>query len=119
MAHTYWNTNSSIYSSYETKRLMYFAELSFRNKILYTKREFITLAKATFDNPEILKGFVNEKKISNDQSKIIVKFIHKLNSKTCVCCRKFDQSKLQLTPVEIELEPLLEIAQGNVKSRTY
>jgi len=108
-----------IHDLIKKKKPMYFADLTVNDKIAYTKREFAALAKTIFENPETLKSLITEKKISNDQSKIILQLIHKLNSKTCVCCRRFDASKLQMAPVEREFEPLLDIAQGNVKSRTY
>lgn len=101
------------------KKPMHFTELTVNDRIAYTKREFAALVKTIFENPETLKSLINEKKISNDQSKVVLQLIHKLNSKTCVCCRRFDAAKLQMAPVERDLEPLLDIAQGNVKSRTY
>lgn len=101
------------------KKMTYFADLPIEHKILYTKREFSALVKNIFEHPEMLKALVNEKKLSNEQSKIVLKIIHKMDSKTCVCCRRFDANKLQLSPIERELEPLLDIAQTNVKARTY
>lgn len=103
----------------EKKPIMYFQDLSIPDRITFTKREFSALVKNIFEHPETLKTLVNEKKLSNDQTKIILKIIHKMNSKTCVCCRRFDAAKLQLSPIDRELEPLLDIAQSNVKSRTY
>lgn len=98
---------------------MYFTDLSVPDRIAYTKKEFLVIVKSVFENPESLKSFVDQKKLSNEQSKLIFKFVNKLNSKTCMCCRKFDQSKLQMGPVERELEPLLDIAQTNVKAKAY
>lgn len=99
--------------------MAYFTDLSVPDRIAYTKREFSSVVKSVFENPEILKNLINEKKISNDQSKIILKTVNKLNSKTCACCRRFDPSKLQMGPIEKELEPLLDIAQNVVKAKTY
>lgn len=101
------------------KKTMYFSDLPVTDRIAYTKREFATLVRSIFEHPETLKTMIVEKKLSNDQSKIILKLIHKLNSKTCVCCRRFDVSKLQMSPVEKDFEPLLDIAQENVKTKTY
>ena len=100
---------------------MTFDDLSMRDKVAYTKREFIIIVKTIFENPENIKAYVNNKSISNDQSKDIIRciFSEKLNSKKCSCCRRFDQNKLQLTPIEEVFEPLLEIAKTNVKSRRY
>jgi hypothetical protein len=96
-----------------------FLDLSINDKVTYIKREFSALVKNIFENPETLKGLINDKKLSNDQSKIILKVIDSFNSKTCSCCRRFDSNKLQLSPIQPELEPILDIAQGNVKARSY
>lgn len=98
---------------------MNFSDLSAGDRISLTKREFSSVVKSIFENPESLKKLISDKIISNDQSKTIFKIVNALNSKTCACCRKFDPSKLQLSPIESELEPLLEIAQSNVKLRSY
>jgi hypothetical protein len=103
----------------ERKKQMLFKDLSDGDRISYTKHEFSELIKNIFENPEILKSLVNERKISNEQSKIMLDHIHKMNSKTCVCCRRFDAAKLKMAPVERELEPLLDVAQTNVKARSY
>jgi hypothetical protein len=98
---------------------MNFSDISINDKIAFMKREFSAIVKNIFENPETLKTYIGSKKLSNDQSKIILQSINKLNSKTCACCRKFDVSKLQMAPVERDLEPLLDIAQDNVKTRSY
>lgn len=98
---------------------MRFGDLGINDKVAYTKREFSNIVKNVFENPELLKGLINDKKLSNEQSKEIFAFVNKLNSKKCACCRRFDVTKLKLDPIEKELSPLLDIAQGNVKSRTY
>jgi len=98
---------------------VYFIDLSANDKITYTKREFSALVKNIFENPEMLKTYINDKKLSNDQSKVVLALVNKFNSKSCACCRKFDVSKLQLSPIEKDLEPLLDIAQANVKTRSY
>ena len=99
--------------------MAYFSDLPVNDRVAYTKREFSTLIKNIFENPETLKTFINDKKLSNDQAKIILKAIDVCNSKSCGCCRRFDPVKLQLTPIIPELEPILDIAQANVKSRSY
>lgn len=96
-----------------------FNDYSVKDKITLTKREFSSLIKLIFDNPESLKTLIQEKKLSNEQSKLILKAVNKLNSKTCACCRRFDSSKLSAGPVEKEFEPILDIAQNNVKQRNY
>jgi hypothetical protein len=98
---------------------MNFVDLSVNNRITVTKREFSRVVKSVFENPEMLKSFVNSKNISKDQSKTILKSVDKLNSKTCACCRKFDPTKLNMTPIVEELEPLLDIAQANVRKGNY
>ena len=98
---------------------MNFSELSIHDKISLTKGEFCKVVQRIFEDPESLKTMVSDKIISNDQSKNIFKMINTLNSKSCACCRKFDSSKLQINPIEPTLDPLLEIAQANVKLRKY
>ena len=98
---------------------MMFAEMTAEDRITYTKREFSAIVRNIFENPETLKTYISDKKLSNDQSKVVLAIINKLNSKTCACCRKFDATKLKVTPIEAELEPLLDIAQVNVKSKSY
>lgn len=97
---------------------MYFEDLSNEQKIEVMKREFITILKSVFDNPESLKAYVTNKKLSREQAKQIFKNLHKLNMNKCPCCRKFDQ-KLLTTPIDRELEPLIDIAQSSAKSRSY
>lgn len=96
-----------------------FRELSGRDQITYMKREFNSLTKTIFENPELLKIYVNEKMISDEQAHIILNHINKLNSKTCVCCRRYDPAKLKVSPIEKDLEPLLDIAQMVVMEKRY
>lgn len=97
---------------------MHFEDLSNEGKIDVMKREFITVLKSVFDNPESLKSFITNKKLSREQAKLIFKNLHKFNKNKCPCCRQFDQ-KLLTTPIDTELEPLIDIAQSSAKSRTY
>lgn len=99
--------------------MAYFSDLTINDRVAYTKREFSALIKTIFENPETLKSFINDKKLSNDQAKVVLKTVDTLNSKSCGCCRRFDPTKLQLTPIVAELEPILDIAQTNVKARSY
>lgn len=96
-----------------------FTDLPINDKIQYTKREFSNIIKNVFENPEVLKTFIGDKKISNEQSKSVLKLVNALNSKTCACCRRFDPTKLQMSPVDKDLEPILDIAKDNVKTRSY
>lgn len=103
----------------EKPTTMHFSDLSVNERISYMKREFSALIKSIFENPELLKSFIDQKRISNDQGKIVLSIINSLNSKSCVCCRKFDATKLRTTPIERELEPLLDIAQTTVKEKRF
>jgi hypothetical protein len=98
---------------------MQFDGLSILDKITLTKREFAAIVKTIFEHPEVLKGLVSEKKLTHKQSKIIFAYVNKLNAMNCACCRKFNPSLLKATPIEKELEPLLDIAQTNVKTRMH
>jgi hypothetical protein len=97
---------------------MYFEDLSNQEKIDVMKREFITLLKSVFDNPESLKVYITNKTLSKEQAKQIFKNLHKLNANKCPCCRRFD-SRLLGTPIDRELEPLIDIAQSTARSRSY
>lgn len=98
---------------------MRFTELPVDNKISYVKNEFAILVKSIFDTPEILKTFITAQQISNAQSKAILNFVNKLNSKTCVCCRRYDPSKVKLLPIDPELEPVLDIARSIAEKKVY
>jgi hypothetical protein len=88
-------------------------------KIQQVRYDFLLLVKSIFNNPILLKSYIDENKLSNDQSKIIFNKLNTLNSKLCGCCRKFDDKKLSMNPINIELEPLLDMAQQIAKRRNY
>jgi|ERR1700722_4118063 len=97
---------------------MYFEDLNNQEKIDVMKQEFIVLVKSIFDKPDTLKVYTSNKSLSRDQAKQIFKTLNKLNVNKCLCCRKFDQSLLS-TPIDRELEPLIDIAQSTARSRSY
>lgn len=113
-----WNIDSD-QPKYKKTKPMNFEGLNIRDRIHLTKKEFAAIVKTIFEHPEGLKVLVTEKKLTNKQSKAIFTCVNKLNAMNCACCRKFNPSLLKLTPIETELEPLLDIAQNNVKTRTY
>jgi hypothetical protein len=96
-----------------------FSEFSQRDKTTLIKSEFSLLVKTIFENPDTLKALIAEKQIDNNQSKQIWKKINDFNSKTCVCCRRFDTSKMKLFPIEPELEPLIDVARTNAEKKKY
>jgi hypothetical protein len=96
-----------------------FNNLSIQSKIQQVKHDFLQFVKSIFENPTILKSYIDQNKLSNDQSKVIISKLNILNSKSCGCCRRFDSKKLSMNPISIELEPLLEIAQQIAKQRNY
>jgi hypothetical protein len=90
-----------------------------RTKIDFVKTEFVKIVKLIFDHPETLKTFIDNKIISNEQSKIIFAAVNTLNAKSCGCCRLFDRNKLSLKPIKIEFEMLLDIAKTTAQSKEY
>lgn len=96
-----------------------FSDFSQIDKIIVIKEEFSKLIRSVFDNPTILKSFIDEKLIDNNQSKSILQLVNKCNSKTCVCCRRYDPSKIKLVPVEPDLEPLVDVARNIAEKKNY
>lgn len=107
------------YYSYPPRKKMNFSDLSVGDKVRYTKQEFTTIVKSIFENPEQLKPMITEKRLSSAQAKAVLKSIQALNANSCACCRRFDPKKLVTSPIEDNLLPLLDMAQSNVKSRSY
>lgn len=103
----------------QEKSKMYFGDLNHQQQITAIKREFSSLVKTIFDHPENLKRYILEKKLSNDQSRAIWNSVNKLNANKCPCCRRFSANSLSLSPVERDLEPLIDIAQALAKTRNY
>lgn len=98
---------------------MLFIDLGHRDQIRVIKDEFVIIVRSIFERPNSLKQYVNNGQVDNDQSQAIFKSINELNDRPCVCCRHFAYHKLCLTPIDKTLEPLLEIAKINVKTRNY
>jgi len=96
-----------------------FSDFSPSDKVSLIKHEFSALIKSVFENPALLKSFINEKLIDNGQSKSILQLVNKFNSKTCVCCRRYDPSKVKLIPIEPELEPLVDVARSIAEKKSY
>lgn len=95
---------------------MTFDGLTAENKVAYIKQEYNNIVKSIFDHPETLKQFVINKKLSNKQAKEIFGVLNTANTSKCGCCRQFDP-KLLKTPLNPELEPIIDMAQANVKSK--
>ena|SRR5277367_2927991 len=95
-----------------------FDQLHPADKAKHAKKEFQSIVRAIFENPEVLKALIKQKLLTIAQSKAIIKSVNKLNSKECGCCRIFDYNKIQL-PISKELEPIIDIAQFNLKTRTF
>ena len=105
-------------SAYKKAKEMHFDNLSDQLRINVMKQEFSTLVKSIFDNPENLKTYVSNKKLSKDQAKAIFKNLHRFNINKCPCCRKFDASLLT-TPIDMEFEPLIDLARETAKAKAY
>lgn len=98
---------------------MRFSDLNSQEKIKTIKLEFTSTMRQIFEYPEILKEYVEKKQITDDDANNLVKVIDELNFKTCACCRKFDETKLQMTPIKQEFIPILTLAQTIVKDRSF
>jgi hypothetical protein len=97
-----------------------FSDFSPGDKVILIKQEFTTLVKSIFDTPEVLKTFIDQKLIDNKQSKSILQLINSFNSKTCVCCRRYDQAKVnKMIPINSELEPLVDMARSIAEKKLY
>ena len=91
-----------------------YINISDNDKVAAIKKEFIKLLSDIFHYPETIKKLEAENKIITEQIGYITKTVSSLNSKTCGCCKKFDEKKL-VYPLSVEFEPLLKIAQETVK----
>lgn len=96
-----------------------FDKLSSSAQVSHTRNEFTTIIKYYFDHPHTVKDLVKEKKISLDEGIAILKTINSLNRNPCACCRAFDVKKLNLSPIDDSLIPMLDIAQENVKKLSF
>lgn len=99
--------------------MAYFNDFPPKDKINFIKTELVNLIKSVFENPILLKNYVVDKKISNDEAKQIFNQVNNFNSKPCSCCRRFDPAKVKMNPINFALEPLLDIAQETAKTRRY
>jgi hypothetical protein len=107
------------YLSNGSKPQMLFHQLDLFTQIEYTRREFVSLVKTVFEAPEIMRQWLLDKKLSNEQAKEILIATDKMAMGACFCCKRFDQYRLKLTPIEPSLEPLLDIARQSVKAKLY
>jgi hypothetical protein len=98
---------------------MTFDKLNQASQVSHTRNEFTNLIKYYFDHPHTVKDLVKEKKISVDEGRAILKTIHSLNRNPCACCRVFDIKKLNLSPIDDSLIPMLDMAQESVKKLSF
>lgn len=107
--------------SYGTKKTqMYFHQLDPMSQIGHTRNEFVSLIRCVFETPEVMKRWLLEKQITEDQAKRVLSAINKHHHYgRCYCCKRFDVGSLNLTPIDDDLQPLLHIAQLAVKSKLY
>jgi hypothetical protein len=98
---------------------MLFNEFSHSDRASLVKKEFLALVKTIFEQPEKLKAYIQQGALSNEQGKYILMAIHALNISTCACCRKMDQRKIKLQPIDVELDPLLDIARSIAREKRY
>lgn len=111
--HYYGSATSQI------KEPMKFEQLDASARVAYVKREFASLMKDLFERPEKLKELASQNKISTKDAKLLFKAINTLNHNKCTCCRTYDSSKLQLSPIPQEFESLLDIALTTAKTKAY
>jgi hypothetical protein len=110
----------SAYYKAKTKPVkpMQFDDLDNGDKVEIMKQEFMLLVKTTFEKPDSLNAYVVSNKLSKDQAKAIFKQLRNFNSNKCMCCPKFD-GKLLKTPIDRDLEPLIDLAQTTARARNY
>jgi hypothetical protein len=95
-----------------------FAQLQPKDQTRYAKQEFLNIIRDIFENPEVLKTMIGDKKLTVAQSKAIIKSVNKLNARECGCCRSFDANKLPM-PIQKELDPIIDIAHTIVRTKNY
>lgn len=98
---------------------MHFDEMSVNDRVKTIKKDYTNYVKAIFDDPSQLKGLITNKKITPDNARNILRKVNSFNAKDCACCRRFDMSKLQMGPLDPELEPLLDIVQETARKKNY
>jgi hypothetical protein len=114
-----YKTSYPTEKKYKTKeKQMSFDGLSQENKVAYVKQEYNSLIKNIFEHPETLKQYILDKKLSNKQAKDIFSVLNGANISKCGCCRQFDP-KLLKTPLNPELEPLIDLAQASARAKYY
>lgn len=99
--------------------MAYFNDYSQSQKVGLIKKDYIAYIRLLFDDPSQLKTLITEKKITAENAKSILQKINELNAKPCACCRMFDQTKLQMGPIDPELNPLLDIVQQVALKKYY
>lgn len=99
--------------------MAHFTDYPGNERAALVKRELMTLIKSIFDQPEKLKAYIEQGKLSNEQCKPMLAAINDLNTSTCVCCRRLNQGKIKLNPISVELDPLLDIALEIAKHKNY
>jgi hypothetical protein len=98
---------------------MKFSALGSSDQVKVMKTEFTNMVKSLFDNPEQLKQFVNDKKISIEQAKSIIVCVNRFNAMECGCCRRFEPQKLNAVPLDKNLEPILDLVQENIRRKEF
>lgn len=78
------------------------------------KKRFGELIEELFNYPLSINRYVAYGYISKNQAKQIRNNLNTLNYYTCLCCRKFDKTKL-IIPVEEVLEPIIDIAKKSLQ----
>ena len=97
-----------------------FVDFPVSERVGLVKKEFIAVIRRVFDKPQELKAMIASGKLTNDQGKQILTKLVELNTNSdCVCCRKFDQRKLPLQPIDQVFEPLLDVAIEIAKTKSY
>jgi hypothetical protein len=121
-----YNWNDEYYYEYDDyyqpypppRKPMKFEQLPLSDKARFAKQEFQNIIRSIFEQPETLKTMIADKKLTVAQAKAIIKSVNKLNAMDCGCCRRFDAAKLPL-PIQKELDPIINIAYVNVRTKNY
>ena len=100
----------------ERSTLMSFEELSYTDQVGLIKHEFENLIERLFIEPRSTYRYVETGDITKKQAKLIRNKLNTLNYYSCLCCRRFDKTKLTL-PVEEVFEPIIDIVKKSLKQK--
>jgi hypothetical protein len=106
-------TLQTIYSKY-----IGYAQLSNERKAFYVRRNFCALVSFLYEQPAEIQQYIDTKQLSVEEAQNILQLIFDMSYYQCICCKNFMSSKLSLTPIDLELSPLIDIVINELKKNT-